>query len=32
MQKHNWKINIVNEWTGEKRGIRYKELEMIYEA
>mgnify|MGYP004513260469 CR=1 FL=1 len=23
MQKHNWKINIVNEWTGEKRSIRY---------
>lgn len=23
MQKHNWKINIVNEWTGEKRGILY---------
>lgn len=23
MQKHNWKINIVNEWTGEKRCFRY---------
>lgn len=23
MQKHNWKINIVNEWTGEKRSLKY---------
>ena len=23
MQKHNWKIDIVNEWTEEKRGIWY---------
>lgn len=23
MQKYNWKINIVNEWTGEKRSILY---------
>ena len=23
MQKHNWKINIVNEWTGKKRSFKY---------
>lgn len=23
MQKYNWKINIVNEWTGEKRSLKY---------
>lgn len=23
MQKYNWKINIVNEWTGEKRSFKY---------
>lgn len=23
MQKHNQKINIVNEWTGEKRSLKY---------
>lgn len=23
MQKHNWKIDIVNEWTGEKKSVRY---------
>ena len=23
MQKHNWKIDIINEWTGEKRNLRY---------
>lgn len=23
MQKYNWKINIANEWTGEKRNLRY---------
>lgn len=23
MQKHNWEINTVNEWTGEKRSLKY---------
>lgn len=23
MQKYNWKIEVVNEWTGEKRSLKY---------
>lgn len=25
MQKYNWKIEVVNKWTGEKKSFRYNE-------